>query len=133
MNNFNESEYGYNKKEVNEFFDYVIKKTEENINIIRSQKDEIRRLQEELEKRDNIYYIIKSQAEDIKKIAEKEADHILNVAKDNASRIVNDALLRADSVNKKQEAMNRSIQTYKKKMRSTLLEQLDNIDEIEIM
>ena len=111
----------------------MIKKTEENINIIRSQKDEIRRLQEELEKRDNIYYIIKSQAEDIKKIAEKEADHILNVAKDNSSRIVNDALLRADSVNKKQEAMNRSIQTYKKKMRSTLLEQLDNIDEIEIM
>lgn len=133
MNNFNESEYGYNKKEVNEFVDYVIKKTEENISIIKSQKDEIKRLQEELDKRENIYYILKSQAEDIKKIAEKEADHILNVAKDNASRIVNDALLRADNINKKQEAMNRSIQIYKKKMRSTLMEQLDNIDEIEIM
>ena len=35
MDNFNQSQMGYDKTEVNEFVDYVIKKTEENIDTIR--------------------------------------------------------------------------------------------------
>ena len=32
MDNFNQSQMGYDKTEVNEFVDYVVKKTEENNN-----------------------------------------------------------------------------------------------------
>ena len=45
MEHFSSDGLGYNKSEVNEFVDYVIKKTEENIYTIKSQLDEIKRLQ----------------------------------------------------------------------------------------
>ena len=51
MEHFSSDGLGYNKSEVNEFVDYVIKKTEENIYTIKSQLDEIKRLQEELAKK----------------------------------------------------------------------------------
>ena len=41
MDNFTNTVGGYKKEEVNEFVDYVIKKTEENILTIKKQKDEI--------------------------------------------------------------------------------------------
>ena len=51
MNNFsNVPDGGYNKQEVNEFVDYVIKKTEENILTIKKQKDEIDYLKSENER-----------------------------------------------------------------------------------
>ena len=50
MDNFTNVTDGYRKEEVNEFVDYVIKKTEENIDTIRRQNEEIRRLNLELEK-----------------------------------------------------------------------------------
>ena len=47
MNNFtNVQDGGYKREEVNDFVDYVIRKTEENILTIKSQKEEIERLKE---------------------------------------------------------------------------------------
>ena len=133
MDNFNQDINGYNKKEVNDFVDYVIKKTEENVNIIRNQSEEIRRLNEELRKRDSMYYLTKEEVDNIKHNAERERERIISDAKDDASRIVNDALLRANSINQKQELLNKSIHIYKKKIRNTLLEQLEVLDDIELL
>lgn len=133
MDNFNLDKYGYNKKEVNDFVDYVIKKTEENVNIIRSQSEEIKRLNEELRLNKNMYYMTKEEVDNIKRSAEIERDRIINDAKDNASRIVNDALIRANATNKKQELLNKNIYIYKKKIRNTLMEQLEALDDIEML
>lgn len=133
MDNFKESQVGYDKQEVNQFVDYVIKKTEENILVIKNQREEIRRLQEELSRRDNMYFISREQIEEMRKEANRERERIIQDAKDNASRIVNDALLRANSITKKQELLNKNIYIYKKKIRNTLMEQLEALDDIELL
>lgn len=132
MNNFNEQHLGYDKKEVNEFVDYVIKKTEDNICTIKSQKEEIVRLNNEIDEYKRLLSL-NNRFSNPTHLAEKEADLIIKEAKDNASRIVNDALLKAQKIENQKEALNKSIRIYKKKIRNTLMEQLDMIEEIEIL
>ena len=128
------------KNNINEFVDYIIEKTEKNVETIKTQKDEIERLQEELlvyKKLENTYELINKQAEDniieMKANTKKEAELIINEAKDNANKIINDALLRAERVEKQKNDLQRSISLYKKKIRTTLIEQLEAIEEIEIL
>lgn len=140
MDNFNQSQMGYDKKEVNEFVDYVIKKTEENIDTIKSQNEEIRRLNLELErykKLESSYQYLNTQTEytttEIKRLAEQQADLIIKEAKDNASKIVNNALIKAQKIQNDKELLNKNITICKKKIRNALMEQLDLIEEIEIL
>lgn len=132
MDNFNEERLGYRKEEVNEFVDYVIKKTEENISTIKSQKDEILRLTNEVEEYKRLY-LANFKINNPSYLSEKEADLIIKEAKDNASRIVNDALIKAEKIENQKELLNKSIKMYKKKIRSTLMEQLDILEDIEIL
>lgn len=140
MDNFSQETMGYNKNEVNEFVDYVIKKTEENVLTIRNQRDEIAKLNKELEqykKMESSYTYLNSQTEyttsEIKRLAERQADLIVKEAKDNASRIVNDALIKAQKIQNDKELLNKNILICKKKIRNALMEQLDLIEEIEIL
>lgn len=140
MDNFNQSQMGYDKREVNEFVDYVIKKTEDNIDTIKSQNEEIRRLNLELEKykrMESSYQYLNTQTEytttEIKRLAQQQADLIIKEAKDNASRIVNDALIKAQKIQNDKELLNKNITICKKKIRNALMEQLDLIEEIEIL
>ena len=48
MDNFTNVTGGYNKQEVNEFVEYVIKKTEDNILTIKKQKEEIENAKKEI-------------------------------------------------------------------------------------
>ena len=69
MDNFTNVTGGYNKQEVNEFVDYVIKKTEDNILTIKTQKEEIERLKQEnerLKKLEDSYKYIQTQVENKK-------------------------------------------------------------------
>lgn len=141
MNNFsNISDGGYNKQEVNEFVDYVIKKTEENILTIKKQKDEIEYLKSEnarLSRLEESYMYIQNQIEnsanEIKANAKYEADLIIREAKDNASAIVNDALLKAEKLSNDRDRLNETLKSYKRKVRTALMEQLEIIDDIEIL
>lgn len=140
MDNFNQSQMGYDKREVNEFVDYVIKKTEENIDTIKNQNEEIKRLNLELEKykrMESSYQYLNTQTEytttEIKRLAQQQADLIIKEAKDNASRIVNDALIKAQKVQNDKELLNKNIIICKKKIRNALMEQLDLIEEIEML
>ena len=140
MDNFKETVGGYDKQEVNDFVNYVIKKTEENVTIIREQSNELNQLRSELSKYhklENTFYDIKRQAdvanEQIRRNAEKQAELIIKEAKDNASKIVNDALIKAEKVEQEKEMLNISIHNYKKKIRNTLMEQLDALEDIEML
>ena len=141
MYNFsNIPEGGYNKQEVNDFVDYVIKKTEDNILTIKKQKDEIESLKNEnarLRRLEESYSYIQTQIEnsanEIKANAKYEADLIIREAKDNASAIVNDALLKAERLANDRDRLNESLKVYKRKVRNALVEQLEIIDDIEIL
>lgn len=133
MEHFSSDGLGYNKSEVNEFVDYVIKKTEENIYTIKSQLDEIKRLQEELDRYKSLESALLKANEDKKSLAEKEAELIVSEAKDNANRIINDALLKAQKVEMEKETFENNLKIIKKKVRNNLLEQLNKIEEIETL
>lgn len=141
MNNFSSvQDRGYNRQEVNDFVDYVIKKTEENILTIKKQKDEIEYLKSEnarLSKLEESYTYIQNQIEnsanEIKANAKYEADLIIREAKDNASAIVNDALLKSEKLINDRERLNETLKVYKRKVRNALMEQLEIIDDIEVL
>lgn len=140
MDNFSNVTNGYRKEEVNDFVEYVIKRTEENILTIKKQKDEIEALRmenERLKKLEDSYLYIQNQIEntanEIKSNAKYEAELIIKEAKDNASIIVNDALLKAERLETEKELLNQSLKVYKKKVKSALKEQLELIEDIEML
>ncbi len=138
MNSFNDSAGGYNKEEVNQFIDYVIKKTENNILTIKQQKDEIARLNEENLNLKKIVREMESNPKDNLKdksleLVQKEANLIIQEAKDNASKIVNDALLKAKEIEYQKDHLNKTIHLCKKNLRMTLNKQLEMLDDIEIL
>lgn len=140
MNNFTNVADGYRKEEVNEFVDYVIKKTEENILTIKKQRDEIEELKREnerLKKLEDSYHYIQNQIEntanEIKSNAKYEAELIIREAKENASSIVNDALLKVEKLENEKINLNQSLKIYKRKVKSALMEQLELIDDIEVL
>ena len=139
-NNFTNVTEGYRKEEVNEFVEYVIRKTEENMLTIKKQKEELEALKMEnarLKKLEDSYHYIQNQIEntanEIKSNAKYEADLIIREAKENESSIVNDALLRAEKLESDKENLNQSLKMYKRKVKNALMEQLEIIDEIEVL
>ena len=133
MDHFNSSGLGYDKNEVNEFVDYVIKKTEENVKTIKNQYEEIKSLKEELEKYKKIESSMNYINEEKRLLAEKEANMIISEAKDNANKIVNDALIKSQKLNMEREVLESNIKLLKKKIRNNLLEQLNLVEDIETL
>ena len=140
MNFSNVPDGGYNRREVNDFVDYVIKKTEENVLTIKKQKDEIEYLKSENARLKNLEqsygYLqnqIENNANEIKANAKYEAELIIREAKDNASSIVNDALLKSQKLIDDRERLNQTLKAYKRKVKNALMEQLEIIEDIEVL
>ena len=66
-------------------------------------------------------------------MAKKESDIMLLEAHNNADRIVNEALNKADKTIMNAEKLNRSIQRYKDRFKVIALNQIREIDEIETL
>ena len=138
MNRFSYEENGYNRKEVNKFIDEVISNTEDIINSCKSQRDEIKRLKEELEyyknnsNSNNITYKYDlDAANSIRNSALEDAKEIINTAKSNASVIVNDALIKASELELKANKLERNIKVFKTKLDVLMKQQQAIVDEIE--
>lgn len=138
MNKFNVEQYGYNKSEVNKFIDDVIAQTEPIISRVKKQAKEIKNLKEELEKYrqmeenlKNSLYKAEEASNNIKKQAIDEGKMIIQDAKRNASRIVNDALLRSEKIELKADTLERNVRIFKKKLKLIVEQQLAVVEEIE--
>ncbi len=138
MDKFTIEPNGYSVKEVNKFVSDVISQTESILSKLKEQKNEIDRLNKELEKYKDIeknltsaLYKSEEQAQNIRKSDYEEKEVIINDAKTNASRIVNDALLRAEKADIKADNIERNIRIFKKKLKLIVEQQLSVVDEIE--
>ena len=83
----------------------------------------------------NSMSMIKSTGEQIRNNALKEREVIIADAKNNASRILNDALIRAEKVNFESDKLKKDVVIYKNKIRSLIecqLEVIDDIDKVDI-
>ena len=70
-------------------------------------------------------------SDQIKSTAHKESEIILTDAKRNASRIVNESLLKAEKTEMEAEALKRNINIFKRKLRGIIEAQLEMVDDIE--
>ena len=70
-------------------------------------------------------------SEQIKLNAIKESETILEDAKRNASRIVNESLLRAEKTELEANMLKRNINIFKRRLRSIIEEQLEMVNDIE--
>ena len=121
MKKFSYENSGYNKEEVNSFIDEVINNTEYVINTCKEQRQEIEELKKELIYYRNIIDKVENtssneEASKIRKKALKDAEDIITSAKNNASMIVNDALIKAYELNAKNEALEKDYRLFKKKL-----------------
>lgn len=70
-------------------------------------------------------------SEQIKLTAYQERDIIVTDAKKNANRIVNEALLKAEEVQKETDTLRRNIIVFKRRLKEALSTQAELIDDIE--
>lgn len=140
MDKFHYEANGYNRSEVNAFIERVIRETEGIINKCQEQKKDIKALEEKLENyrrlEDSINKSIvnaEKTGDDIKRLAREEADVIVSDAKNNASRIVNDALIRSEKIEQQADALERNIKIFKRKLKIIVEQQLAVVEEIEVL
>ena len=82
------------------------------------------------------YVVIGASAAGINGIKElrkldKESEIILEDAKRNASRIINESLLKAEKADMEAEMLKRNINIFKRKLRGIIEAQLEMVDDIE--
>lgn len=140
MEKFSYETNGYNRDEVNKFINDVIVQTENIVSRCKKQRDEIESLKKELEHYKNLekslnMAILKAEetGDNIKRMARDEAEMIIGDAKGNASRIVNEALLRAEKIENRADILERNLKIFKRKLRIIVEQQMAVVDEIEVL
>ncbi len=145
----------YSPEEIDRFLDSVIKQVDIMIkdnkvkNQLLTEKDEkIKELQkklantahlqdklaqyERMESTLNRAILMAQRTSDqIKSAAHKESEIIINDAKNNASRIVNESLLKAEKTEAEAEMLKRNITVFKRRLRSLLETQMELVEDIE--
>ena len=148
MEKFNRALRGYDPEEVNAFLDQVITQVEKMIAEGKEKDKKIYELQhleqenihlkEKLEQYERMEStlnkaIIMAQktSEQIKVSAIKESETLIDDAKTNASRIVNEALLRAEKTEMEANMLRRNINIFKRRLKDIIQSQMDAINDIE--
>ncbi len=140
MERFNYEQQGYSRSEVNKFVQDVINQTEGIIRKYQEQKKEISTLKNEIDTYKTMEDALKrsiiqaeNTSDNIKRLAKEEAALVVSDAKSNASRIVNEALLRADKIEANADMLERNMRIFKRKLKAVIEQQLAVVEEIEIL
>ena len=140
MEKFSYETNGYNRSEVNSFINDVIRETEGIISKVRQQSTEIEELRKELEHYKKLESALNNAVmradetgNDIKRLAREESDLIIREAKNNASRIVNEALLKAEKIENNREILEKNMKIFKRKLKLIIEQQMAVVDEIEVL
>ena len=145
---FGMSFYGYNKNEVNEFLNNVTKEYESMLDKLKKTNDEMKKLRDDnnklqgdLEQYKGIegtlrrtLALAEESNQTIRKSTYDESQAIIEDAKKTASRIINDALLKAQKIQDDADAIKRDTIVYRNRIMNIMKEQkelLDKYDDIE--
>ncbi len=148
MEKFSRTLRGYDPDEVNDFLDKIIGQVED---IVRENKEKDKRIAE-LENmgrenehlKDQLQQYERTEAtlnraimmaqktsEQIKLAAHHESEILIEEAKQNANRIVNEALLRAEKTEREANLLRRNINIFKRRVKDIVEAQLDVVNEFE--
>lgn len=140
MEKFSYEANGYNRQQVNQFVSDVIAQTEGIIKKCRAQTEALDKLKAELEhykRMENTLQtaILKAEetGDNIKRMAREEHEIIVRDAKNNASRIVNEALLKAEKIENNAEILDKNMKIFKRKLKVIMEQQMAVVEEIELL
>ena len=132
---------GYNKEDVNSFIKSVTKEYESMLERLKKSDAENEDLQNKLVEYQNLentlrrsLLIAEESNKELRRVAKNESIQMVEEARRNASRIVNDALIKAERIEANADALKRRAIMYKRKIKQLLDEQnqmLDKFDDIE--
>lgn len=105
--------------------DENLKRENENL---RNQLEQYRRTEETLNK---AIIMAQKTSDQMRMAAHKESETIVDNAKKNATRIVNEALLRAEKTEDEVTTLRRNVHTFKRRLKNIVEAQLEVIDEID--
>lgn len=155
MDKFNRTLRGYDPDEVNKFLDQVIKQVERMIADLKEKDKQIAlrdekiaeltkmvnstgRMREKLAQYERMeatlnraIVMAQKTSDQIKANAHRESEIILEDAKKNASRIVNESLLRAEKTEMEANMLKRNTNIFKRKLKDILESQLELVEDIE--
>ena len=150
MEKFNRVVRGYDPNEVNAFLDEVIKKVELSVKdmkekdkkieelsrlarenqLLRGKLEQYRRTEETMNR---AIFMAQKTSEQMRLNAHNEREAIIDAAKRNANRIINEALLKAEKTESEADALKRNIVIFKKRVKDIIETQLEVVDQIEIL
>lgn len=140
MEKFSYEANGYNRQEVNQFISDVIVQTESIIQKCKAQGAEVEKLKAELEHYRTLESTLKTAilkaeetGDNIKRMAREERDMIIQDAKNNASRIVNESLLKAEKIESNAETLEKNMKIFKRKLKVIMEQQMAVVEEIEVL
>ena len=132
---------GYNKEDVNSFIRSVTKEYESMLERLKKSDAENEDLKKKLVEYQNLentlrrsLLIAEESNKELRRVAKNESIQMVEEARRNASRIVNDALIKAERIESNADALKRRAIMYKRKIKQLLDEQnqmLDKFDDIE--
>lgn len=135
MKKFRTSFSGYNKSDVNEFVSEVITEYENILQKLRESTKEIGYLNGELEKYKNLEKTLndtllcaQEASANAQRAAINEGKLIIDDAKNNASKIINNSLIKAQNIEREAEDLKRKVASYKKRFIALVESQMDEID-----
>lgn len=148
MEKFTKTIRGYDPEEVNAFIDKIISQVETMVSEMKEKDEKIERLEnieveynalvekqgqwqnmEETLKR--AILMAERTSEQIKLNAHQEREAMIRDAKRNASRIVNEALLKAETIEKEADSLKRNVVLFKRRLKDIIETQLELVDDIE--
>lgn len=148
MDKFSRTLRGYDPDEVNKFLDKVIGQVETMVRELREKDEKIVEFQSlivenqalkekisQYERMENTLnkaiLMAQKTSEQIKINAHSESDTILEDAKRNANRIINEALIRAEKTEHEANLLKRNVNVFKKRVRDIVETQLEIVDEMD--
>lgn len=138
VNKFSTSLQGYNKNEVNTFVNEVIteyesmlKKLKSSCEIIDSLKGELKHYKENEASLNRAILIAEESTGNIKRAAYEESKVIIDEAKRNATKVINNALHKAERIEEDAESLRRKVSVYKRRFKALMEQQLDELEEFD--
>lgn len=148
MEKFNRTLRGYDPEEVNSFLDNVIAQVETMISDIKEKDAKIAELEKvELENKalkekllqyermeatlNKTIMMAQKTSEQVRVSTQRECDAVLEDAKRNANRIVNEALLRAEKTEQEANMLRRNINIFKRRVKDIVEAQLEVVNEMD--
>ena len=138
MRKFRTSFSGYNKDDVNAFVSEVIREYESILEKLRNSTKEMEMLNRELERYKSIeksmndtLLVAQEVSANAQKTAIAEGRLIIEDAKNNASKIVNNSLIKAQNIEREAEELKRKVISYKRRFIALVESQMDDVNKFD--